>query len=68
MALAWWFQGAITVRELLGSARLHSAAVRFMLRATQGDDGIQPAAEPTDPDAELLRELAERSEVLSGGE
>ncbi len=60
--MAYQFNGALSVGELLGSATLFRAATRVLARA-RGDEPVT-AVGPPDPEAEMLAGLASRSTPL----
>ena len=64
LAVAYQFNGALSVGELLGSSVLFHAAVRVLARARgQEEEGVT-AVKEADPEREMLDELAAGSTTL----
>lgn len=62
IAVAFQLNGAVTVRDLLGSATLFRACTRVLARARGIEEEGAPV--PFDPEREMIAELGARSEAL----
>ena len=64
LAVAYQFNGALSVSELMGSSLLFQSAVRVLARARGQEEEGSTAVTPFDPEQEMQDELAAGSQVL----